>query len=165
MYFFPQRIQQFMSKFLKNKGRTIFMVAGLLCGYASAQDSNCTYAAQKETRPTGVLATVKSKDLVSYFLRGGAYVNVVSWSCRRLGKRLLIVVPASNDSQKFVETILTTVTEKEIVGAFRSTLEKAAGKYGVTKADLKIDGYEGVSIEVQKDEYESKYVVTYYTAD
>ena len=34
-----------------------------------------------------------------------------------------------HDSQKFVETILTAVTEKEIVGAFRPTLEKAVGEY------------------------------------
>lgn len=154
-----------MLKFLRNKNSAMLFAAGVLCAHVSAQDRACIYSAQRESRPPGVISAVKSKDSASYFLRSGAYVNVVSWSCTRLGKRLLIVVPSSSDNPKYVESVLVAIGGKEIATAFKDVLEKATEKYGATRSDVKIDGYESASIDLQKDEYESRYVVTYYTSD
>ncbi len=155
-----------MLKCLKSSCCALLLLGcAFLSGVAAAAEPSCIYSKQKESRPANVISSVKDENSVSYMLRGGVYANVVTWDCSRRGKRILIEVPAASDSRENTESILKSVAGDKVYSAFSVALGDFAGKYGVKKFNGNADGFDSASIEVQRDEYGSRYVLVYYTAD
>lgn len=162
---YHRRIQQSMLKYLRSSHLALLMLGCALSGAAAAEGATCLYSKQRESRPPNVISSVRDENSVSYMLRGGMYANVVTWECSRLGKRVLIEIPTASDGKRAVETIIKSVAGDKVYSAFSAALNESASKYGVMKFSRNVEGFDIATIEVQRDEYGSRYVLIYYTSD
>jgi hypothetical protein len=124
----------------------------------------CLYRKNNPVKLPGTLASTKGEDSTSLFLRGGTYINLVEWSCSRLGKRIYIAVPSSKDSVNYISDLLTKIAEVPVAHALKGIVRSSFEREDFSTS-LDIQGFELVSYSVRRTDYESTYIVTYYTAD
>lgn len=153
-----------MLKYLRNKS---IVIAAFLCfgSAAAAPQGSCLYQRQKESKPAQISSAVALADSKSYLLKDGAFLSVVTWDCQRIGKRLLLEMPASVDREERVASIVGQIAGEEVRGALLSASKGSWTKYGHFTFDLSVRGVEHASVEIDRNEYGSRYVVLYYTSD
>lgn len=107
---------------------------------------------------------VQSEFATSYLLRNGVYLSVVSWNCRRIGKRVLIVVPESERIKIDTFGIFESVVGKEIAKSFKKSFD-AAGKQQEFSEQIEIDGMESAEFSSRSNFYEQVFTIIYATPD
>jgi hypothetical protein len=127
------------------------------------RDRSCLYAKSIISKPHDTVATLKQANSTSFMLQGGVFINIVVWDCNRLGRRILIVVPESKDTVKYVQHL---VTQNVDVGSkiFAQVLRESFDKQEF-ESSVQVKGLETAEFSVTRNTYESTYIIEYYTAD
>jgi len=175
-YFLLLGTRLFILKFLNlriksMKNLLIFFLAFQFLSPAIAQSTpeksvttGCQYNPVKIGKPSDVVSLINRNNSTFFLLKTGAYVEVTDWSCKRYGKRIFLVVPVEHDSEKYVNTILSKLIDKDILVSIKQGLRKSFSK-DEFDADLGLTGYEESKISIHRTEYEAVYLITYYTPD
>ena len=141
---------------------TAAMCLSLLVKTTIADD--CMYQTTRETVPIGTRSKVKLEFSTSYLLKSGAYVSVVNWDCRRIGKRILIFIPSDQKSKIEAFDIFKSVAGIEISNYFRKSFDESNGKQH-SEDKVEIEGMEISEFSMMDNMYERVYTVTYSTPD
>lgn len=153
-----------MSKFVKINN-WFYLLAFLFLkpvnGYAQ---QDCLYKPVPEKFPPGMLSRVLRGEERSYFLKNGTYITVLDWNCRRVGRRILIIVPQKFDDSAYITKLIESQTEKEVIQPI-VRLINSNKKNGRFDFILDLDSYEFGSVSINRDTYETAYEVLYYTSD
>ena len=166
MFLHHQKTLQFMWKSHK-KGSAIsatLFAAALLFSAGLHAGEMCLYAPSGASKVARVAAKVQKDGVANYLLKDGSYLQSVSWACSRVGKRFFLVVPKPSDSPAQVVRTLSSIIPKDLHQWLKDSILSSRGREShQAKAD--VQGYEVVSLSVNRDLYSSIYVVEYYTPD
>ncbi|MCR6497143.1 hypothetical protein LJB71_13540 [Thermomonas sp. S9] len=149
----------------KSLAEGIILAATLLSiSNASAAGGDCLFKEQAKVKPASTVAETHGSEFSSYMLKNGIYIHVNSWSCSRLGKRLLIVVPQEEDSASGVTKAALPLVDKELRDWLRESIAASRHSESFTK-EVEVAGYESVKFSVSRDMFSAIYIVEYYTSD
>lgn len=154
----------FMWKYHKRKDSVVILLLVLWSISSTVNADDCLYQKSTQSRPSGVLATAKSGESVSYLLKDGSYANVVEWNCSRLGKRILLVVPGEDQNAAKAYRLFAKIADRTVVDKFATAFPEASKQKNFEKS-IQIDGYEVAKLIVRRSDYASEYLVEYYTSD
>lgn len=145
-------------------GLTLSAGAADAIGGQGNDGESCLYRKSNPVKLPGTLSSTKDENSASFFLVGGTYIHLVEWSCTRLGKRIFIAVPSGKDSVNYISDLLAKIADAGVAQALKGTV-KSSFEREEFATSLDVQGFELVSYVVRRTDYESTYIVTYYTAD
>ena len=124
----------------------------------------CLYKKREPIKLPNAVVSAKGEDSTSFFLRGGVYLDIVEWSCSRLGKRILVVVPKAKDSSGFVYDLIVKIAGASVATEFKSLIRSSFELDDFSRS-IEIQGFEAASYSVHRSDYEAIYTILYYTSD
>ena len=130
----------------------------------SATADDCIYQPTKESVPVGTKSKVKLEYSTSYLLKSGAYVSVVNWDCRRIGKRIFIFIPSGQKLTINAFEVFKSVAGIEISSHFKKSFD-ASSEQQDFKDKVEIEGMEISEFSHTDNLYEQIYTITYATPD
>jgi hypothetical protein len=151
--------------------RPVRLLASTLAGLAlavgaassAAEDADCPMRDPHFDRPPiGTLRSVKGDNSWSYFLRGGGYVNVVTYHCLRFGQRIYLFLPAEIDKPENAMRILKSIVGTDTARWFQTPIDDSMKPDQPSRVEVTIPRMEAASVEIQHSLYEGIYLIEYY---
>lgn len=130
----------------------------------SVAGQNCLYKQQAKLKPVGIVAEVHGSEFSSYLLKNGSYLHINLWSCSRLGRRLLIVVPQKEDTAHGVIKVSMPLVDNELREWLKKSIMDSFGEENYER-EYEVEGYEAVKLSVSRDMFSATYIISYYTSD